>query len=116
MLTSIYEALFSFLSQLPYPVYLADCVPEGAALPYITMQIEAPLSSGETGALTLTAWSTSNAQRLSIASILSIGRGKWLATTTGALILTPDGSGMPVQAGPLLGLQSRWKLDFFPSV
>lgn len=116
MLTSIYEAIFGLLSQLPYPIYLADCVPEGAALPYITMQIEAPLSPGETGTLTLTAWGTSNAQRLSITNTLMPARGKWLATTTGALILMQDGPTSPVQDGPLLGMRSRWKLHFHPSV
>ena len=116
MLTSIYEAIFGFLSQLPYPFYLADSVPQGAALPYITLQIEAPLSPGESGTLTLTAWSTSNAQRLSIVNMLPPARGKWLATTTGALTITPDGPTRPVQDGPLLGMQRRWKLHFYPSV
>lgn len=121
MLTSIFETLCAHLSQLHLPVYLADCVPEGAALPYVTAEIAPPLVPGEKGRLTLTLWqqgSAANAERLSQADVLLTllpPRGAWLSGDAGALILTGEDAARCLQSGPLLGVQARWALYFIPA-
>lgn len=122
MLSHIFSALHAQLSRLPYPVYMADCVPEGAAFPYITAEIAAPLTPAATGSLILTLWtksSTAHYERLThaetIHSLLPL-RGAWLAAATGSILLTGDGPVRCVQDGPLLGAQSSWTLRFYPSV
>lgn len=122
MLSAIFSALIARLSPLGFPVYAADCVPEGAAFPYMTAEVAAPLAPGTAGSLTLTAWIQSGAahsERIALAENLHAllpARGTWLAADSGALTLVGDGPIRCVQDGPLLGAQSRWTLRFFPSM
>ena len=122
MLSHIFSALHARLARLPYPVYMADCVPEGAAFPYITAEIAAPLTPAATGSLSLTLWTkggNAHYERLTYAetihNLLPL-RGAWLAAETGSILLTGDGPVRCLQDGPLRGAESRWTLRFFPSV
>ncbi len=122
MLTSIYRALYHHLKQLGQPVYLADCVPEGAAFPYITAKIAAPLSPRAAGSLTLTCWSLDDqprVQRLALANqLLNLlpARGLRLETDTGTIILRPEGSALCVRESAAQGMQTVWKLQCFPAL
>ena len=122
MLSHIFSALTERLSRLPWPLYLQDCVPEGAAFPYATAEIAAPLTPGAEGSLALTVWtkgSAAHSERIAQAELLHQYlplRGAWLAALTGSIILVEDGPVRCVQDGPLLGVESRWTLHFFPSV
>ncbi len=122
MLTSLYEALFAHLSRLAIPVYQADCVPEGAALPYVTARVSAPLIPGGSGSLTLTVWvhgNEANALRLartdSLYALLP-PRGAFLQAETGSMLLRLDHPALCVHKPPLLGLQSTWTLRFYPAM
>ena len=42
MLTDILFPIFDHLETLGVPCYLADCVPQGTALPYITAEVQPP--------------------------------------------------------------------------
>jgi hypothetical protein len=122
VLSHIFSALTNRLSRLPYPMYMADCVPEGTAFPYVTAEIAAPLTPDAEGSLTLTVWtkgSTAHSERITHAETLHQLlplRGAWLAAATGTITLAGDGPIRCVQDGPLLGAESRWTLRFFPSV
>ncbi|MBR6667071.1 MAG: hypothetical protein IKL25_01700 [Clostridia bacterium] len=121
MLSHIFSALTDHLSRLTIPVYQADCVPEGAAFPYVTAEIAAPLTPVSAGSLTLTVWSRSSSAhterlaKLDALHRLLPPRGAWLTVETGAITLTGDGPVRCLQDGVLLGAQSRWTLRFFPS-
>lgn len=121
MLKTIFQALCDHLSPLNTPVYLEDCVPEGAALPYITADIRPPLSAHTDGLLTLTCWcqgSTANPQRLSQADLLIArlpARGCRLATAIGALILRQKGAALCIRESAAQGVKITWKLQFFPA-
>ena len=122
MLNSIYRALVSHLSRLRIPVYLADSVPQGAAFPYITATIEAPLTADHAGTLTLTVWCTggsANSMRLShtdaLYSLLPC-RGACLNADTGSILLRQSGTAACVQDASALGMQSRWTLRYIPAV
>lgn len=122
MLTSIYQALASHLSRLRIPVCLADCVPEGTAFPYVTAKIDAPMTAGSAGSLTLTVWckgSSAHTDRVSHTdSLYSLlpPRGAFLTTDTGALLLRQTSAAQCVQDSVALGMQSQWELHFYPSV
>ncbi len=121
MLTNLYQALIQQLRHLQLPIYLADCVPDGAALPYVTAEIAVPITPGSSGSLTLTIWCTgeeSNLDRLArtdtLYSVLP-PRGAWVNTITGAALLTMDQPSSCVQEAGLLGLRSRWTLRHYPT-
>lgn len=120
MLTSIFRALCNHLSLLGLPAYLADCVPDGAALPYFTADIQPPLASGTKGSLTLTFWCAgdqSNVHRLNQADLLLEtfpGRGLRLAAGSGAITLTQEGGAQCVTQHGAQGVITRWTLRFFP--
>lgn len=121
MLTSIFRALCDYLSLQGLPFYLADCVPDGAALPYLTADIQPPLTAISEGSLTLTIWCAddqANSNRLSQADrLLAVlpGRGLWLAADSGAIILTQEGGAQCVTQHGAQGLVTRWTLRFFPN-
>nr|MBR4280286.1 hypothetical protein [Clostridia bacterium] len=119
MLTDILPVLCGYLSQLGLPFYLADCVPKGARLPYLTADIQAPLRPGTEGSLTLTCWyagERSNTQRLSHAGQLEEiipARGRRLATGSGAVILIPEGGMQCVSQHGAQGVVLHYHLHFF---
>ena len=119
MLTDIFPVLCGYLSQLGLPFYLADCVPKGALLPYLTADIQAPLRPGTEGVLTLTCWYTgekSNTLRLSQAGQMEEiipGRGLRLATDSGAVILIPKGGMQCVSQHGAQGVVLHYQLHFF---
>ena len=121
MLKSIFGALHDHLAPLNIPVYLEDCVPEGAALPYITADIRPPLSVHNGGSLTLSCWcqgDTANAQRLSQADLLLTrlpARGCPLAMDAGSVILRQEGTAVCIRKSALQGVKMTWKLQFFPA-
>lgn len=116
MLTELIQALLAHLSAVDTPVYLADCVPDGAALPYITLAANVPLGDGS-GTLTLAAWHTTNAGRIALAedvAALLPPRGTYLPFSSGAVILH-GGTASPIREAPLPGLRIVWKLRCFPA-
>lgn len=120
MLTHLFQALIAHLGSLDIPVWLADCVPQGTPLPYITAEIKAPLNTGA-GSLTLTCFpcaDAAHADRLAQADALLAllpVRGLWLAIEEGAVILLPEGPAVCVQDAGLQGLRMAWTLHFFPT-
>ena len=96
MLTDILFPIFDHLEPLGVPCYLADCVPPGTALPYITAEVCPPLHPNMEGTLTLTYWCTgekSNYHRLNQANQIEAilpHRGLWLYTDAGSLVITHD--------------------------
>ena len=120
MLTDVFSALSNHLSRLDLPFYLADCVPQGAFLPYLTADIQPPAHSGTEGFLLLTCWctgETSNTQRLLLADQLQSlipSRGLRLSTDSGAIVIhSEDGMQCVTQHGAQ-GVIFRFKLRFFP--
>lgn len=121
MLTSIFRALFNHLSRQGLPFYLADCVPDGAALPYLTADVQPPLTSTGEGALILTIWCAddqANTNRLIQADRLLTalpGRGLFLTTDSGAITLTQSDGTQNVNQHGVQGVVTRWTLRFFPN-
>lgn len=116
MLTELIQALIARLAAANVPLYLADCVPEEAALPYVTLAAVLPLGDGS-GTLTLTAWHTTNAGRIALAEDLAAllpPRGTYLPLGSGAATLH-TGTVSPIHEAPLLGLRMVWKLRCFPA-
>ena len=120
MLTDIFLALLDHLSALGLPFYLADCVPQGAELPYLTADIQPPLRTGEAGSLTLCCWcagDAANPHRIAEADRLAAQfphRGLWLSTDSGALILTPEKGVHCLAQQTAKGIVFRFQLHFFP--
>lgn len=120
MLTAVFADLFAHLNKLELPVYLSDCVPQGAGLPYITADIQLPLQPGAEGSVTLICWCAGEGchlQRLSYAGQLADAippRGLYLATDAGALIITHHGGMQYVNQQGIMGVSFRCRLKFFP--
>ena len=120
MLTDIFFALFDYLATLGVPCYLADCVPQGTALPYITAEVRPPVQPGMDGALTLTYWCTgekSSYHRLNQANRLEAAfphRGKWLYTDAGSLIITHDAGMQCITQHDAQAIIFRFKLKLYP--
>lgn len=116
MLSEFIQAIISRLSGVNATVYQADCVPEGTACPYITLNAAAPL--GDTaGALTLTIWHNTNAGRIALAEQLTTllpAHGMALSLPSGHAILN-GGTASFLHEGPLLGMRLVWKLRFYPA-
>lgn len=121
MLTELYQALITHLSPLGVSVYQADCVPQGAVFPYITLAVTAPLAEGAAGSLTLTAWHDSaqaNAGRIAQADALAAllpPRGHCFALETGNVLLLPGSATSCVRDTSILGMRMVWKLRCFPA-
>lgn len=116
MLSDFIEAIISHLSGADAAVYQADCVPSGAACPYITMNTAAPLGDSA-GALTLTVWHHSNAGRIALAeqiSSLMPAQGMRLFLPSGHAVMTGS-TAVFLQEASLYGIRMVWKLRFFPA-
>lgn len=119
MLTDIFSVLYDHVSQLGLPCYLADCVPKGAVLPYLTADIQPSLRLGTAGTLTLTCWhtgETSNTQRLSHADQMEAlipRRGLWLAADSGSITLIPEGGMQCITQHSAQGVVFHYQLYFF---
>lgn len=120
MLTDIFHALGDHLSTTGIPFYLTDCVPQGAALPYLTAEIQPPLHPRMEGSMTLTYWCTgekSNFHRLSQANRLEAlfpHRGLWLYTDAGALILTHERGMQCATQKDARAISFHFKLKLYP--
>ena len=122
MLTDILFAIFKHLETLEVkvPCYLADCVPQGAALPYLTADIQPPLHPGMEGTLTLTYWCTgekSSYHRLNQANRIEKiipHRGLWLYTDAGSVVITHKGGMQCITQGETRCISFRLKLQIFP--
>lgn len=121
MLTELFEALSSQLAGLGAPLYLADCVPAGAAFPYLTAAMSVPLSPGEAGALTLTLWchgDAANTERFRLSELLAErlpARGIHLSLTGGTCTLRLKAGPTPVRSQEALGMKTVWALRCYPS-
>lgn len=120
MLTELFRALSALLSNLNAPLYLADCVPTGAAFPYLTAAFSAPLSAGETGALTLTLWccgDSANAERFRLTETLAEvlpARGIRIPLTGGAYTLRLKSGPTFISSREALGAKTVWALRCYP--
>ncbi len=116
----LFRVLASLFSNLGIPTYLADCVPDQSAPPYMTMDCQPPFSPRETGSLTLTLWSTgqkANNHRLTkTETVLGIlpPRGKVLLTEGGKVLLKLKGSLQCIGDPPTRGLRLTYELRFIP--
>lgn len=121
MLTEIFTALCDHLRSLSLPLFLADCVPQGMALPYITADIRPSLRPGTAGSLILTCWCTegkSNVQRLTLANQLEAAiphRGLFLPCGAGSLVLTHEGGTQCITEHDVHGIVFRFKLQLIPT-
>lgn len=121
MLTELYQALSAQLSALDAPLYLTDCVPAGAAFPYLTAAMSVPLTPGEAGALTLTLWchgDTANAERFRLSEALAEqlpARGFRLALKDGTYILRLKAGPTPIRSQEALGVKTVWTLRCYPA-
>ena len=122
MLTTIHRELSEYVSGLGLPVFPADCVPDDAALPYLTLAIEAPLTAAHSGRAVLTLWcqsSSAHADRLTHGDqLLTLipPRGVWLDTGYETLLPTPEKPAQPLREKTALGLRTSWKLQRYPHV
>lgn len=120
MLTDILFPLFDLLETLGVPCYLADCVPQGTALPYIAVEIRPPLNPGMEGSLTLTYWCTgekSSYHRLNQANRMEAvfpHRGLWLYTDAGSLVITHDEGMQCVTQYDTRAIVFHFKLKLYP--
>lgn len=89
MLT-LQKALLSHLSPLNLPVYLADCVPERTAFPYMTMEMKRGGGFPADGNVALTLWcrgAEANTQRAELAGALHA-----LFPDCGTVLTLPNGA------------------------
>ena len=120
MLTDILFPIFDHLETLGVPCYLADCVPQGTALPYITAEVQPPLHPGMEGSLTLIYWCTgekSNFHRLNQANRMEAilpHRGLWLYTDAGSLVLTHDKGMQCITQHDVRAIVFHFKLKLYP--
>lgn len=120
MLTSLYQALTGLLSSMGLPLYMDDCIPQGAVLPYMTMSVDAPLTPGNAGVLCLTIWccsESSHSDRLFYADDLLTympARGVRLVMDDVAVTLQQSGTASCIREKSLLGLRTDWTLRCFP--
>lgn len=121
MLTRLVRTLTNRLQVMDVPVYLADCIPEGAAFPYFTAEIVPPLTPAAAGKLILTLWCRSgsaNAERFFLMDALLTrlpARGAALDTGEGRALLLQEGGVVCVHARETLGLRTTWALRFYPA-
>lgn len=121
MLSALFRALSAHLSGLDLPLYQADCVPAGAAFPYLTAAFSAPLSAGETGALTLTLWccgDPANADRFRLSEALAEllpARGIRIPLTAGTYTLRLKAGPAFIASQEALGAKTVWALRCYPA-
>lgn len=120
MLTDLCMALVNHLSTLGAPVYLADCVPEGASFPYVTLDFAPSLDLCAEGTLAVTAWAagdTANADRLVLAGdVLRLlpARGIRLASPTGAALIRQKGGVACVRESEARGVRMVYRVQAIP--
>ena len=120
MLKTIHRELADYISGLGLPLYAVDCVPDNAALPCLTLAIEAPLTPAHSGRVILTLWchsGSAHADRLTYGDqLLTLlpPRGLWLDTGYETLLLTPEKPVQPLYEKTVLGLRLIWKLQRYP--
>ena len=120
MLKTIHRALLDCFSGLGLPLYPADCVPDDAAFPYLTLAVEPPLTPARSGRVTLTLWfhsDSAHAERLSWGDqLLNLlpSRGVWLNSGSETLLLTPEKAAQPLREKTALGLRFLWALQCHP--
>lgn len=121
MLTDIFYALCDHLTSIGLPFFLADCVPQGNPLPYLTADIQPPLCPYAEGSLTLTYWcagAASNSHRLNQADRVAEcfpSRGLWLTASSGTLVILPERGVQCVTQQGAQGIVFRFRLQFFPT-
>lgn len=121
MLTEIFTALCDHLRSLSLPLFLADCVPQGMALPYITADLRPSLQPGTAGSLILTCWCAegkSNVQRLSLANQLETAipyRGLLLSVGAGGLVITHEGETQCITEHDAHGIVFRFRVQCIPT-
>lgn len=115
MLTELYRQLMALLAEAGLTGYAEDCVPDRAALPWVTCRVEAPMSIHGMGSVTLTGWvrsDTAQADRLEMTdklTALAPSGGRLLAEGRAALLRTDDAIGWPEGPGAL-GVRVRFGL------
>lgn len=120
MLKALYEALLTLLMPLGIPVFLSDCIPDGAGLPYLTADIEAPAAPGLSGKLTLTLWcagASANADRLRLGDELALllpDRGLCLSLPEHIIPLRPTGGIPCTHSKGAIGLKRTFTLGCIP--
>ena len=122
MLKTMYKALTEYIAKANLPVYPADCVPDDATFPYITLAIDAPLNAASEGRVTLTLWclGTSAAEDRSLLcdTLLAMvpPRGLWLSTANETLLLTMKHPAQALQEKTALGMRILWTLRRYPKL
>lgn len=120
MLKALYEALQTRLMPLGIPVFLSDCIPDGAGLPYLAADIESPASPGLSGKLTLTLWcagASANADRLRLGDELSVllpDRGLCLSLPEHIITLRPTGGIPATHSKAAIALKRTFTLGCIP--
>lgn len=120
MLTKLYQALARQLTPLDLPIFLADCVPEGAIFPYLTAAISPSAHPGGAGELILTLWcrgGAANADRLRLTdTLLELlpARGIRLPLEPGMATLRLKSSDC-THSKDALGMQLAWTLRCHPA-
>lgn len=119
MMQAVIRALTEYLTGCGLSLYLADCVPQGLAFPYLTAEVSLPCTGNQQGSVTLTLWcagSMANTTRLLLHDSLMQyfpPRGLPLMTDEGLAVLRP-GRVQFVQQGTARGLETRLDVHFFP--
>ena len=121
MLSELFRALSALLSGLDAPLYQADCVPAGAAFPYLTVTMSTPLTPDAAGALTLTLWchgDAANTERFRLSETLAEhlpSRGLRLSLPSGACTMRLKSGPTPLCSQEALGMKTVWALRCYPS-
>lgn len=98
MLNELFEGLCTLLAPLEIPIFLADCIPHGVAMPYLAMALDVPVQPTETGKATLTLWcdgASANAERIRLFEELTTRlplRGICLRLAAYSVTLCPTGN------------------------
>lgn len=98
MLNELFEGLCTLLAPLDLPIFLADCIPDGVSMPYLTMALDVPATPADTGKATLTVWcdgGSANAERIRLFDELTARlplRGICLRMAEHAVTLCPTGN------------------------
>ncbi len=115
MLKELHQALVQLFTPLALPVYLADCVPEGAYFPYIIAEAAVAPLPGQEGSLTLTLWCAgcaANTERFLLTERMLEylpARGLRLTLAHGMAALRMTDSTC-LRSGEALGIRTGWTL------
>ena len=114
------RALTARLTSSTLPLYLADAVPENAAIPYLTAEVDSPFRMGEPGSSRLTLWGTGpnvNLARMELHTTLTQyfpGRGLVLQGDNGRYVLRSEAA-QCVQSGDARGICTPMEVRFYPA-